>query len=188
MPLRFAHDTVILDASCIISLYASGVMEEILQAISKQVAVAAYVEREEALWVYTGEGEQREAIVLQSFVEAGLLTIVEIESEEESETVATLAAQRLDQGEAITGAIAIHREWTLVTDDRRARTVVGGVARRLQLLTTLELVKHWTEIDSVSPDVIAAVLHDIRRLAAYIPHRQHSHYEWWYKHHGGSAN
>ena len=82
MPITFAHDCIILDASCIISLYASGQMEGILQSIQKSVAVAAFVFNREALWIYGGPDEDvkqtKEKIELQPFVDAGLLKVVTV--------------------------------------------------------------------------------------------------------------
>lgn len=124
----------------------------------------------------------RERVELAPLVESGLLQIVDVETEEEAEIVVTLAAQRLDQGEAITGAIAIHREWALVTDDKRARTVIGQRAQHLQLLYTLELVRHWSELNAIAPDALSMTLRNIRRLSAYTPHKQHPLYDWWHAH------
>lgn len=185
MPLHFEHDAVILDASCIISLYASGKMEGVLRAVSHSVAVAAYVAIEEALWVYTNTAAGRERIKLQPFVEAGLLKIVDVETEQEAESVVSLTAQRLDRGEAITGAIALHREWTLVTDDRKARAVIGQRAQHLQLLFTLELVKHWSDLNAIRPNDLSVTLQNVRRLGFYTPHKQHPLYQWWHAHGGG---
>ena len=91
MPLQFHHDTLIVDASCLISLYASNQLTAILQSISKTVAVAAYVADREALFIQSEVDEagerKKEAIVLQPFINAGLLRIVDLAEEDETETL-----------------------------------------------------------------------------------------------------
>jgi predicted nucleic acid-binding protein len=189
MTFHFAHDTLILDASCIINLYASGQIEPILRSMSQSVTVAAYVYEEEALWIYSrpSQAEQpiREPIKLNPYVSTGLLQIVTIESEDEAETVATLSARIRDPGEVITGAIAINRNWGMVIDDRRARRVIQEVAGHVQLIYTLELVQHWAELNGVHADVITTTLQNIRHQATYKPHSGHPCHQWWQNHHGG---
>lgn len=77
MPLLFLNDTLILDASCLIALYASQKMSEVLQSIPRKITVAAYVFDKEALFVRTIPDENgirgKVKIDLQPFVDAGLL-------------------------------------------------------------------------------------------------------------------
>jgi hypothetical protein len=105
----FSQDCIILDACCIINLYASGQMGDILKSISKSVVVAAYVRDEEALRIFCGQAgngtEEYERIDLQPFIDCGLLRVVTPETEAENITFVNFAAT-LDDGEAITGAIA----------------------------------------------------------------------------------
>lgn len=195
MALHFDHETLILDASCIICLYASGRMEEILTLVPKSVAVAAYVYEQEALWIYGGSDPVskpiREPVVLQPLIDAGLLRIVTIETEAEAETLVSLAARsrvgrgRQGQGELITGAIAVNRNWAIVCDDRRARRLFEEVAGQLQLIYTLELVKHWVDHSKPSVASVTELLQSIRARASYTPPRQNPLFEWWHQHHGG---
>lgn len=83
MPLRISNHTLILDASCLITLYASRQMAEVLWSISQMVTVTTYVFEEEALFVGTAPDETgvrgRAKIDLLPFVDAGLLHIVDIQ-------------------------------------------------------------------------------------------------------------
>lgn len=189
MSLLFAHDTLILDANCVIGLYASKQMAEILAAIPRTITVAAYVAEKETGWVY-GELDEfgqrtREPINLQPIIDTELLQIVTIETENEAETFATFSAMIRDQGESITGAIAFHRNWAIALDDKKARRLFTTHARHLQLFYTLELVKHWVDIASPSSDAITAMLRNIRSGAKYTPTRLHPLYEWWHNFEGG---
>ena len=123
MSVVFVHDCVILDACCVVNLYASRHFGHILETIPASVAVAAYVRNEEARKIYGGPDEhvmqREEQIDLQPFIDRGLLTLVSPESEAENVAYVNFAAA-LDDGEAITGAIAVHRHWAIGTDDRGA--------------------------------------------------------------------
>lgn len=189
MPLEFHHDTLIVDASCLINLYASNQLANILQAIPKTVTVAAYVANREALFIQ-GEvnesGERtKEQIVLQPFIDAGLLHIVDLAEEDETETFATFSALIVDRGEAVTGAIALHRNWAIIVDDKKARRLFQQHASRLQLVYTLELIKHWVDCEAPIAAMITTTLQNIRKRAIYTPHRQHPLYEWWHRYNGG---
>jgi predicted nucleic acid-binding protein len=178
----FTQDCLILDASCVINLYASGQMGEILEALSRAVTVAAYVFEKEALWIYDGPKEDvrqiKAQIDLHPFVEAGLLQVVDLESETELEAHINLAA-KLDLGEAITAAIAINRSWSVAIDDRKARAVLQREVAQIQLFYTLELVKYWVDTVSPSQQLISTILGNIQARAVYEPGRNHPLYSWW---------
>lgn len=181
MPLSFLHDTLILDATCVINLYASGHIEEILGTIPRTVTVAAYVYSKEALWVYGNlhRQGQREPIMLQPLIDSGLIKVVTIETEAEAETLAVLSMKIRGQGEASTGAIAINRNWAIATDDGKARRLFQGMAGHLQLIYTLELLTHWVDVSNPPVAVINKALQSIRHRAAYAPQQNHPLYEWW---------
>lgn len=182
----FQHDTLILDASCVISLYATQRMGEILAALPPQVTVATYVAQREALYI-RGEAPEEDAprpkipIQLDALVQQGLLRFVRPEGEKEAALIAGLASQIRGQGEVVTGAIGICRQWGLVVDDRRARNLLGGIAPRIQLLHTLDLVRYWA-IQTQLPQVeTTAVLTAIRTGAAFMPHPQDPNWAWWHE-------
>src|SRR4051812_5551531 len=120
---EFPYEGIILDPCCVINLYASGYMRNILESIPKQVAIAAYVLYEESNRIYTGPLDdptrETEVINLQPLVDDNLLRVVSLENEaEENRVVQFSSVRRVDTGEAITAAIAVHRQWSLATDDR----------------------------------------------------------------------
>ncbi len=183
MPLLFAHNVLILDANCVIGIYATRRMSEVLATIPRTVTIATYVFEKETQSIYGPLDEHgqrtKEPINLQPLVDAKLLRIVTIQSEAEAEIVVNLAGLIGDQGESITGAIAFHRDWAIGIDDRKARRLFAQYASHLQLIYTLDLVKYWFEINSPSLEDVASTLVNIRNGARYLPHRQHPLYEWW---------
>lgn len=184
MNLVLAHSCVILDASCTINLFASGHMDGILEAIPSSVAVAAYVREQEALRINarSGEGGTRipEPIDLQPLVDRGLLIVVSPESEAENESYVNFAAVLGDDGEAITAAIALHRNWAIAIDDRSAANLFQREAPQIQLIATPELIKHWVDTLKPADAVVRLALEDVRFGARYAPGKTHFLYDWWH--------
>jgi hypothetical protein len=181
--LVFLHKCIILDACCVINLYASRHFSNILEAIPTSVAIAIYVREKEALRVYGNPLEhatqrREEQIDLQPYIDRSLLLLVSPESEAENVTYVNFAAS-VDNGEAITGAIAVHRNWAIGSDDRRAVSFFAKAAPHLQVLSTLELMKHWVDTANLPTDVIHAALRNVCTRARYEPHSKHPLYLWW---------
>lgn len=82
--LKFRRDTLILDALCVINLYASQKMVEVLNAVPAEITIAAYVAEKEALRI-RGSNDYEE-IDLEPMIVAGLIIIVMLESDAERET------------------------------------------------------------------------------------------------------
>ncbi|HZU67217.1 MAG TPA: hypothetical protein VFA09_08060 [Ktedonobacteraceae bacterium] len=180
----FKQDCIILDACCVINLYASGEMESILKAVSKSVAIAAYVRDHEALRIISevdsATTQKYEQINLQPFIDSGLLIVVTPESEAENTSFVNFAAA-LDDGEAITCAIAFHRNWSIASDDRKATNFFNQHAPHLQVLSTPELIKYWIDTTNPPGEVIRLALQRIRIKAKYEPPLRHKLYLWWQK-------
>ena len=180
----FPCDGVILDACVIINLYASGFMQSILESIPKPVSISAYVYEMEAHRIYTGPDEdvsqETESINLELIVERELLHVVPLENgSEAAAAVSFSAATRLDTGEAISAAIAVHRSWSLATDDKMAISFLTRKEPQLHVISTPELLKYWVNVTRPDITVTSLVVENIRKRARYEPHRDHFLYEWW---------
>lgn len=173
------RDFLLLDACSLINLYATRRIAAILASYPEQFGVVDIV-RQEAGYVFRGgdgpDATEREPIDLGPLEESSLLATLTAESEDELLTYIDLALE-MDDGEAMTGAIAIHRGHTVVTDDRKALRVL--TARGVACETTLDLIKGWAEEISASRSELQAVLIDIRQRARYLPHRTHPLRTWW---------
>lgn len=173
---------LILDASCLINLYASGKMEDILKAVPESVVVADYVLHQESLWIYDGPSEavreKKRPIDLQPFVSSHLLQVVDIEFPEEANLFVEFAT-KMDDGEALTGAIAVHRRWAIVVDDKRARNFFQREFSDLQMVYSLEIVKHWATTTKAPDAVVSTVLWGIRNRGVYVPANNHPLWVWW---------
>ncbi len=188
MTLTITKDVIILDASCIINLYATGYMEEILYSIPQSITVATYVFDKEALWIkeLVDDGPNKKLIDLQPMIAQKVLTVVEIEGEAEFNIHVQLSTRIRDEGESRTGAIAIHRNWSIALDDRKARRIISESSDDIELVYSLELIKHWGDTMSISRSTIQIVLNRIRKQATYLPRKANPLYQWWVE--SGGAN
>jgi predicted nucleic acid-binding protein len=117
---------------------------------------------------------EREPIDLTPLVASGLLSVIGTEDEAELQTFVDLAVE-LDDGEAMTAALAIHREYVLVTDDRKAERLL---ARRVELRATLDVIQAWAEAEQVDDGTLRVVLTGVYERG-YQPPNRHALKAWW---------
>ena len=171
---------IVLDASCLLNLYATGRMRDIAQALPYRLVVAEYVATQEALFVWrvTEGTEERIRVDLNPLIDDGLIQVMDLESSEEQTTFVDIAAQ-VDDGEAVTCALALHRDWSVATDDRKARRVFTELAGDVSLFSTSELLKAWADKASIPHEELRDALRAIQAGASYMPSRRDPLYEWW---------
>lgn len=182
MAIGFAgHAVVLLDACCLLNLYATGRAEEILGAIPVHFALAQAV-ASEALYVRRGgsgkDADDREPVVLQLLVSAGLLELWQVKTEDEVLSFIQFAAQ-LDDGEAMTCALAVHRGAAVATDDRKALRLLQARAPQVAVRTTASLIKTWAESCQVGDPDLRQVLADVRARARFAPGKHDALQGWW---------
>jgi predicted nucleic acid-binding protein len=178
MNIKQSH--VVLDTCCILNFYASGNFLEILEAIPAQVMVTEVVRRQELKTLqYLENGESKGAIYFEKAVEEGLISIVDFESESEEETFINYASEVGDDGESATFAIAFHREWSVATDDKRAISFFQKETAHIQILSSLEVIKHWSDKSNLDSAALKIALSAIRVQGKYKPHRNHPLLSWW---------
>ena len=173
---------LLLDASCLLNLYATGFLQEIANTLPYQFAVADYVLEQEALHTWLPEPdesrEKRAPVDLSPLVRKGLMHVMHLEHLEEELTFLDLAVS-VDDGEAMTGALAFHRGCSMATDDRKARRVLGEQFPAVSLVSTLELLNLWAQDESVSIVELQAAMTRMRAGASYVPGYRDPLYGWW---------
>lgn len=171
--------TLLIDACLVITLYATRRMAAILASHPGRFSVVDVVRRE-AGYVFRGGGgpdaTEREPIDLAALELANLLSTLTTDSEDELRTYIDLTLE-MDTGEAMTGAIAIHRGHAVVTDDRKAMRVL--TERGVPCETSLDLIRSWADTTNIPPSDLRPVLIDVRQRARYVPHRGHPLRGWW---------
>lgn len=180
----FPYPYIILDACCVISLYGSGRIGEVLASLGVSVAITTYVHENEILGIQglpnadDVAGQQGTWIDLQPLINDNLLALTSPLSEDEETAYVNFAAF-LDDGEAITSAIAVKRNWAIAIDDRRSINFLKRAVPTLPIISTLELIKHWVETTNLPAHEVKAALSNIRIRARYKPGSSHPLYAWW---------
>jgi predicted nucleic acid-binding protein len=144
-----------------------------LHASSKVIQETLYIRKPDE------EDENRlvEALIdLTPHVSDGLLHLCDLQDQAEIELFVQLATT-LDDGEAASMAIAKTRGWGLATDDRKARRIAGQLG--VNVVTTAELVKSWSENTNATDNDVAQVLQNIQSFARFIPHKTMPLHKWW---------
>lgn len=178
--MHITHSHILIDACCVLNFCASGNFLAILKAIPAQVAVTQVVQERELKTLQRLEDEENEgATQFETAIEQGLLIVVDFESEEEEAAFVNYVFELGDDGESATCAIAVHRGWAIATDDKRAISFSRQEAPNLQILSTLEMVKHWSEEANLDASALRNALDAIRVKGRYVPHKSHPLRSWW---------
>ena len=168
---------VINDASVLLNLLAAGCIAEIAQALDWQFAICTLV-RDEIKKLRDPLTGDMVAVDITSLVESGVIQILELSGEDEQ---ALYVEQSIvvDDGEAMSIAIAASRELELAIDDRQARNHTGRTFPDLKLWTTPEIIKLWADIVRLSPQRLREVFVSIEVRARYSPPKSHPLFAWW---------
>lgn len=175
-----------LDACALINLFASGKFEEVARTLGLEFRVVPFVFNGEALEVHTrteqGERGPREPMNLEPLIQAGALTVdAEPSSDEEAAFLAYAALPAMDDGEAMTIAIAEARGGGVVTDDLPAWRTLEQHAPNAPRTTTLALIRRWAETTGADRMAVRDVLLEIELRGRYRPSAKwpESEYAWW---------
>lgn len=181
---------LLLDACCAINLLASGEAQVILGALEGfDVAVARLVAEQEVLKVAPvpegdaaaddADSESTEiTLTLAPLVDEALLTVLALEGEREEATYVDLALQ-LDDGQAMTGALAIHRGGSVATDDRKAIRVLGAQSPAPKIRRTSWLVRSWADSKDIDEERLRSALRNIERRGSFFPPSDDPLLDWW---------
>lgn len=165
----------LLDACAVLSLYATGHLAEILGTMNGPVSIADLVVKEALFIRQILDGEvEHERVNLVPFIELGLLDVVDANTEQELLTFIDLAVD-LDDGEAMSAALALQRNCVLVTDDRKAERLLDG---RVHMRSTLDVIRNWAEVQQIPEADLRAALTGVDQRG-YRPASRHALYEWW---------
>ncbi len=175
----------IIDACCLINLYASRKPVEIVRAFGGEFFVPDRVSNE-ALTIRKPDEDKpaednaakylAEPIDLTEASDAGVIQGCRIEGQTENEHFVRYAMQ-LDDGEAACLAIAKRRGGRIVTDDKKAIRL--ATAEQIGVVTTGELVHHWAEVAKPKDDEVAEALRNIELFAHFRLGKSAKYYPWW---------
>jgi predicted nucleic acid-binding protein len=189
---------LVTDACCLINLYAaqSILVSASLTKRARRRKSARYTKSrlalpftlhasskvvQEALYIRKPDEEDESRLVqalidLTPLVKNSLLHLCDLRDQTENELFVQLAIS-LDDGEATCIAIAKSRGWKLASDDRKARRLAAQLG--VNVITTAELVKSWSENTKIKPDDLSRVLQNIQTYARFVPHKTMPLHRWW---------
>jgi predicted nucleic acid-binding protein len=167
---------VVLDTCVLINLLATDRIVEIVQVVALTCLVCSAV-CGESLYLRPMEADAKpDAVDLRSLLESGVLTVCTIEGSREEEAYVNYALE-LDDGEAMSLAIAQERKYALATDEKKARRIIGESAPDLLILSTPEIIRTWAEgRDKVE---IADAVRSIQMRARFRPSDADPLAGWW---------
>ena len=169
------------DTCVLINVLASGEAEGILAAAGGEFLICTAV-RNESIYLRSEEPEPSlDRVDISAHIESGLFGVTDLEGEDEQSLYIDYASQ-LDDGEAMSLAIAYVRDYHIATDDRKARRLFlesGGVEERL--ISTTELVRRWSERHEIQAAQLSRAVEHIAIRARFYPGTSDPHYPWWSK-------
>lgn len=170
---------VLLDTCVLINLIASGQAKDILGTVEEKFMICSAVEKESIFLRASDPEGPPEAVQTHSLTESGHLDVCYLANEEEERLYVDYASH-LDDGEAMSLAIAQSRGFVLATDDRKARRLfLDAVHDPARLLSTPGILRTWSERAGVSQVKLKALLSRVTLRARFLPPSDDPHYQWW---------
>lgn|SRR5882724_2134620 len=177
--LLLTDQPAVIDTCVLINLLATTRVAEIVQVISPCRLVCPVV-KGESLYLRSPDLDgQPEPVDLAPLFEANVFASCVIESQLDEELYVGYSLE-LDDGEAMSLAIAQSRNLALCTDDRKARRVIAENAPALSLLSTPQIVNAWAE--GRDPVEVAVVIRAIHTRARFCPSDTDPLAAWWNMH------
>jgi len=119
---------------------------------------------------------EKDPINLELVVSSGTLEVLSLDGQSEQTTFVSLV-EDLDDGEAATSAIAVHRRFGVATDDQKALKALRSA--NVRTYSTLDLVRMWCDVRALSAVEVATLLIDLRVRGSFLPPRGDSLRPWW---------
>lgn len=164
------------DASVLLNILATDKLREIANSIDRQIAICSAA-KEEAKKLRDPTTGEMALVNLTPYIETGALLVLEPENDEEKRLYVEAAAI-VDDGEAMSYAIARVRNLELAIDDKKARRLVTEQSR-LRMWSTAELLKCWSESGGCSKEELREAIINIETRARYFPANPHVLAAWW---------
>jgi predicted nucleic acid-binding protein len=165
------------DASVLLNLLATEQIEAIGASVGWQFAICSAV-RDEVKKLRDRETGEMLPVDIAGLVSVGALRVLHLEGDDE-EALYVEHASMVDDGEAMSLAIASARQFELAMDDKRARRLARQRYPDLTLWTTPEIVKLWSEKSSTPSSIVRTAVLSIESRARYFPPGSHPLACWW---------
>lgn len=165
------------DSSVLLNLLAADCLTRIAAVTGWQFAICPAVRDEAKKLRDLQTGEMVEVDITPHIV-SGVLQVLEISGEEE-QTLYVEQSIVVDDGEAMSIAIAAHRHLELAIDDKQAANHTRRTFPEVRIWSTPEILKHWTDVGNVEAKVLGEAIRLIESRSRYFPARSHPLADWW---------
>jgi predicted nucleic acid-binding protein len=171
--------TVLLDTCVLINLLASGECEDILRSSHRLWLICSVVERE-SIYLRTDDPHiPLEPVNLTPLISSGVLNVCDVETEDEARLYVNYS-RLLDDGEAMSLALAFARGHHLATDERKARKFfLEAIDAPDRLIGTSQILREWVEGNSIDKIKAKDVLMRIGSRARFFPSSADVYHQWW---------
>ncbi|MEZ4885346.1 MAG: hypothetical protein R3E32_11510 [Chitinophagales bacterium] len=170
---------IILDACCIINILASGRIEDIISNLPVDIFISETVKRDEILNIEHLEELNPPNKKFMDVLGNNTLKVVNFKNDIEMGRFIFYVMEIGDDGEAASLAIAEERNFILATDDKNAIKIANRYAKNVPIISTLELIKTWSEIQRPTKNCLQNMLKNIKEYGKYFPGDKHPLKQWW---------
>lgn len=171
-----------LDACCLLNLFATDRIEEILSCLPYRCATSRLVAAKEVLSIGTSGGatglSEREVIPPDRLERLPDLGILDLETDAEVSAFVRFALELAD-GEASVCALALTHQGGVATDDRKALRVLARDAPTVSTVQTPELLHDWAQRLKLPDHEVLGALRRVRDRGRFYPRRDAPKFDWW---------
>jgi predicted nucleic acid-binding protein len=172
--------TTILDTCVLLNLAASDEVADIVSTIQGATFICSAVQKEALFLRDETEPTVLVPLNVDDLVAVARIQLCDIATDDEEEHFVKLAAH-LDDGEAMSVAIAASRGMDFASDDQKARRIFLELVSDSQRLTsTSAIMKQWAAMRSVEPPRLRTALRRIMARARFKPSQKDPHAAWWH--------
>ncbi len=164
-------EVLLSDASALLNLLATDRLAVIAEVSGWQFAICPAV-RDEVKKLRDPRTGEMVAIDIAPLIDAGVLHVLEPAGDAELALYVEQAVA-VDDGEAMSIAIAANRELALAIDDKQAVNHTRRTFPSLRLWSTPEILKHWAEAGKVGAGILREAIQLIEARARYFPYKLH---------------
>jgi hypothetical protein len=170
-----------LDTCVLINVLASGRAKEILTSSRYSFGICTVASKESVYLRAIDPNAPPEAVELDPFVKSKCLTVYGLSGDVEQTLYVDYAAD-LDDGEAMTLALAFSRGYTVATDDRKGRRIFLAETRdATRLLSTPQILRKWSENARLTAGELKRLLLEISHRGRFSPRSDDPEFTWWSK-------
>ena len=165
------------DMSVLLNFLAADCLAEMAADLGWQFAICPAA-RDEATKLYDPETREMARLDLTPLIASGLLRVLELEGDAE-EALYVEQSIVVDDGEAMSLAIAVNRKMELAMDDKQASNHARRTFAGLKLWSSPEILKHWIDTAAVPGERLQELIRLIEVRARYRPSKLHPLTGWW---------